>query len=90
VISTGEIDYSAIVSPNPTVAEVAFEKVYAVGNPQAKAIALTGLKRLGSPKFKELAVLAESSNDQVATMTGCFYSHRSSRDIAVQMEKQSA
>lgn len=86
--SPGELDYRAIMAQPPELAETEFENLFATGNPQAKAYALTGLKRLNSPKFQELVHVAESSDDKVMTMHGCMGSHQLLREIAAQIERQ--
>jgi hypothetical protein len=87
-ISQGEIDYRAIMAQPPDVAERVLENLFATGNSEAKAYALTGLKRLNSPKFKEFAQAAESSDDKVRTAHGCIVSSRLLRSIAAQIERQ--
>ena len=58
------------------------EKVYAEGDFEAKAYALTGIRKLSRLRFNELYAGLPSSNDELATMEGCIVSHKTLRDIA--------
>jgi hypothetical protein len=87
VISKGEIDFKFVFSQPHTTALAAFEELYAKGNPQGKAYALSGIKRLDSKRFKELLTSAGASKDQVVVMRGCIVSHESLQDIAWQIDE---
>src|ERR1700761_948575 len=71
-ISEGEKDFDAIAA-RPS-AETDFEKLLAIGTPEAKCYALTGILRSNPDKFKVLSlssVFVNSSERQVTTMRGC-------------------
>lgn len=48
-----------------------FERLFTIGNPQAKAYALLGLYVLKSPKFKELASHPQLEMITLHTQSGC-------------------
>lgn len=72
VISPGEKDYERILS-RPSAASD-FEKLYNIGNPQAKSYALVGLHKLNPQRFAELALSLRTSKIRVVTMKGCVIS----------------
>jgi hypothetical protein len=75
VISRGERDFRRIqVRPS---AEADFEKLLAVGNPQAKAYALVGLRHLDTKRFKQLSASLRGSTEEVVTQHGCIVSQES-------------
>ena len=81
VISKGETDFKFVLSHQPSIALAAFEKLYAVGNPQAKAYALSGIKKLDLKRFKEL-LATRAASDEVEVMRGCIISHESLNEVA--------
>src|SRR5437016_13946888 len=53
VTSKGETDFKFVLAqPKPTALK-AFERLYAIGNPQGKSYALSGLKRLAPERFAQ-------------------------------------
>ena len=74
VVSEGEKDYKLISSSRD--AEANFEKLFRIGNPQAKCYALVGLHRLNPEKFNVLSYPLRSSKIPVPTMSGCIMSHQ--------------
>src|SRR5713226_2792943 len=72
VISQGEKDYKLILSRPSAMAD--FERIYSLGNLQAKCYALVAIRRLNPQRFKELAQSLRSSKEQVVTMRGCIVS----------------
>jgi hypothetical protein len=73
ITSPGEKDYRLILAD--PAAETAFEKLFAIGNPQAKCYALAGLRQLNPEKFKALSASLRSSKIEVSTMRGCIMRH---------------
>jgi hypothetical protein len=88
VISKGETDYKFVLSQPPAVAVAAFEQLYAHGNPQGKAYALAGLKKLDPDRFHELISSIDLSKEKVITMHGCILSREYLRAIAAGMERE--
>lgn len=87
VISKGEIDFKFILSQQPQIALAAFEKLFATGNPQAKAYALVGVKKLDLKRFKEL-LTTSAVTDEVEVMRGCIVSHESLKEVAVAIDAE--
>jgi len=87
VTSKGEIDFKLVISEPRQDALNAFEKLYAAGNPQGKAYALSGMKKLNPKRFKELLASLAASKDEVEVMRGCIVSHELLRDLASQIDK---
>jgi hypothetical protein len=85
VISQGEVDFKTVLSQSSSDALAAFETLYATGNPQAKAYALSGIKKLNPARLKVL--LASSAKDEVKVMRGCIVSHESLHDVAKQIDQ---
>jgi hypothetical protein len=75
VISRGEKDYRLILSRPSALADL--ERLYSVGNMQAKSYALLGIRRLNPRRFKELSSAIRDSKDEVITQSGCIVSHES-------------
>lgn len=75
VISVSEKDYMAILSRPSALAD--FEKLLSLGNPQAKAYALVGIRTLNPSRFKELFTLLKDSKEEVAEQRGCIISNES-------------
>jgi hypothetical protein len=69
VISQGEKDYRSILSR--ASAEADFERIFAVGSPEAKCYALVALRKLNSQRFTALISRLRSSKRAVATAHGC-------------------
>jgi glycosyltransferase A (GT-A) superfamily protein (DUF2064 family) len=84
VISPGEMDYRLLLS-QPS-AEAHFERLFAVGNPQAKGYALVGLRHLNSERFKALAASLRSSKIAVSTMHGCLMRHETMAAILADIQ----
>ena len=68
-ISKGETDYRIILSSPSAAAD--FERVFALGNPQAKAYALVGLRQTNAKRFTELATSLQASTTAVRFGRGC-------------------
>jgi hypothetical protein len=84
--SEGEVDFRVIVAQPPNAALGAFEKLYATDNPQTKAYALAGIRKLDRRRFEQLRVSLRSSAQQVRTEDGCIVSERSLETIAKRLE----
>ena len=72
-ISQGQKDYEIILSRPSALADL--ERLYAAGNPQAKAYALVGIRKINPERFKQLAQPLRDSQEKVVTMSGCIISH---------------
>ncbi|WP_353064405.1 hypothetical protein RBB77_01410 [Tunturibacter psychrotolerans] len=59
--------------------------VYTKGDLEAKAYALTGIRKLSTPRFNELYAALPNANDELATMGGCIVSHKTLRNVAKQL-----
>jgi hypothetical protein len=68
-ISQGEKDFGVVLSRPSAAAD--FERLFAVGNAQAKCYALVGLRRLKRQRFDALAESLRLSKTPVATGHGC-------------------
>lgn len=69
IISRGEKDYRVI--PSRTSAEADFERLLAIGNPQAKSYALMGIRTLDPGPFKQISRALRDSTEEVVTQSGC-------------------
>src|SRR6266545_4211002 len=72
-ISEGEKDYKEILS-RPTALKD-FERLYEVGNLQAKCYALVGIRTLKQKKFEELSEPLRGEKIEVITQRGCIVMH---------------
>jgi hypothetical protein len=87
IISKGEIDFKLVLNqPKPT-ALTAFERLYAIGNPQGKSYAFSGLKKLAPERFAELTGTLAKSTEVVYVMRGCIISHESLPAVAKQIAR---
>jgi hypothetical protein len=84
--SEGEVDFRIVMAQPPEVALDAFEKLYATDNPQTKAYALAGIRKLGKGKFEELRLSLRTSGPQVQIEEGCIISEHSLKEIADRLE----
>jgi hypothetical protein len=85
VTSKGETDFKFVLAqPKPT-ARNAFERLYAIGNPQGKSYALSGLKKLAPERFAELVATFAKSTESVEVMRGCIVSHEPLPEVAKQI-----
>ena len=84
VTSPGEKDYKLILVRPTAMAD--FEKLLSSGNPQAKAYALVGIRKLNPRRFKEAVQPVRDSKDEVVTERGCIVDHETMRAIAGQIE----
>lgn len=85
VTSKGETDFKLVLNqPKPT-ALTAFERLYAIGNPQGKSYALSGLKKLAPKRFAELLATLAKSTEEVEVMRGCIVSHERLPEVAEQI-----
>jgi len=75
-----------LVSQPSPVAFQALERLYAMGDPEGRAYALAGLKKLNPDRFKELFAAAEDSTESVVVMHGCFASTTSLGTIACKID----
>jgi hypothetical protein len=74
VTSRGETDFKFVLAqPQPT-ARNAFERLYAIGNPQGKSYALSGLKKVAPKRLAELVATVAKSTEEVEVMRGCIIS----------------
>ena len=85
--SAGEIDFKTILSLPPQDALAVFEKLVVTGNPQAKAYALSGMRKINPRRFQELFVVAEESREDVAVMRSCVLTTESLRDVAEKIDR---
>ena len=79
VISRGEKDFRIILA-RPS-AEADFEKLLAVGNAQAKAYALVGIRGLKPSRFGQISGSLRDSTDEVVTQSGCIVYHEPFRVV---------
>ena len=78
--SEGELDFRVLIQQDKPKALAQLEKLYAEGNPQAKAYALAGLHLLDPQRFNKLnATLPQTT---VTTMRGCIVGSESLASIA--------
>ena len=84
VTSPGEKDYRIILARQSALAD--FEKLYSVGNIQAKCYALVGMRTLNPKRFEELVSTLRSSKEKVETMAGCIQSSEPLRDVLKRIE----
>jgi hypothetical protein len=85
VTSKGETDFKIVLAqPKPTALN-AIERLYAIGNPQGKAYALSGLKKLAPERFAELVATLAKSTEEVEVMRGCIASHEPLPEVAKQI-----
>jgi ADP-heptose:LPS heptosyltransferase len=68
-ISQGQKDYELILSRPSALA--GFERLYIAGNPEARAYALVGIRKINPERFKQLAQPLRNSQEKVVTMSGC-------------------
>lgn len=88
-MTQGTLDFRLIMDQPEPVAEAAFAKLYESSNPQAKAYALTGMKRMNPERFKELLADAKNSTLKVQTGRGCILSTELLREIAEGLDRES-
>jgi hypothetical protein len=67
--SQGESDHRVLLSQASAATD--FERLFAVGNPQAKCYALVGLRQTNPKRFEALATSLQSSRIPVQVMRGC-------------------
>lgn len=85
ITSKGETDFKFVLAqPKPTALN-AFEKLYAIGNPQGKSYALSGLKKLAPERFAEVVATLAKSTEEVEVMRGCIVSHEPLPEVAKQI-----
>jgi hypothetical protein len=85
VTSKGETDFKFVLTQPKATALNAFERLYAIGNPQGKSYALSGLKKLAPERFAELAATLAKSTEEVEVMRGCIVSHEPLPEVAKQI-----
>jgi hypothetical protein len=86
VTSQGEIDFRFVFSLPSAVASNAFEKLYVTGNPQGKAYALFGIRKINPSRFKEILASASKSAEYVAVMRGCIVTNETLPDVVKQID----
>ncbi len=69
ITSQGEKDYKVVLSRS--TAEGDFEKLFAMGNPQAKSYALVGIRAVSPERWEELFHTLRDSKKEVVTQSGC-------------------
>ncbi|HEX9111680.1 MAG TPA: hypothetical protein VF845_09395 [Terriglobales bacterium] len=84
VISQGEKDYQVILSRPSAIAD--FERLFSVGNLQAKCYALVGLRTLNRKRFYELSHSLRDSKEEVVTQKGCIIFHKPLTDVLKRIE----
>ena len=84
VISQGEKDYKFVLSRSSALEDL--EKLYSVGNPQAKCYALVGIRKLSPSRFKELSDSLRKSRDEVVTESGCIVYHETFAAVLKRIE----
>jgi len=87
-ITQGTRDYRMLLAQPKPVAEAAFERLYVSGNAQARAYALTGMKKVNPARFKEMLVSAEDSTAMVNTARGCILSREPLMAIAMGLDRE--
>ena len=85
-ISQGERDFRFIVSQSAPTALRTLEHLFANGNPQARAYALAGFKRLDRNRYHDLLATAKTSTDQVEIMRGCIVGRESLSQLAEEID----
>jgi hypothetical protein len=86
VTSIGEMDYHLVSLQPPERALKLFNDLFALGNVQAKAYALVGIRKLDAARFKELDAKLSSSTDSVRVESGCIVSGRKLQDVANEID----
>jgi len=84
-ISAGEKAYKQILARSSALED--FEKLYEVGNIQAKCYALVGIHILNPKRFNELASSIRSDKTEVNTMQGCLVGHEPINSIVKNIEE---
>ena len=68
-ISAGEKNFHLLLAEPSALAE--FERLYSVGNLQAKAYALVGIRQLNHARFNQMSHSLRNSKDLVNVQSGC-------------------
>ena len=84
ITSPGEQDYRTLL--NRSAALPSFERLYAIGNLQAKCYALVGIHRLNPARFAELVESLRDSKETVTTISGCVMSGQALGNVIKQIE----
>ena len=63
-----------------------FEKLVAVGNPQAKSYALVGIRSLNPKRYEELSRSFRESKDNVVTQRGCIETREPLSEVLERIE----
>ena len=69
IASQGEKDHKLILSRPSASAD--FERLFSVGNAQAKSYALAGLRTISPKRYEELSRALRGSNEMVVIQSGC-------------------
>ena len=72
-MSTGEKDYRVILSSPSALMQ--FQKLYRIGNLQAKSYALLGVRQVDVKEFQKLLASLEGPSAEVITESGCIVLH---------------
>jgi len=83
-ISQGQQDFAVILKRSTALQD--FEKIFASGNPQGKAYALEGIRRLKPERFQHLAETLRTSTQDVETVQGCEMQREPLGDVVRQIE----
>jgi hypothetical protein len=84
VRSQAEKDYKLILSRPSAMMD--FERLYSLGNPQAKSYALVGIHKLSPTRFKEILSSVRMSKEEIVTQNGCLVSHEHLGTIVQQIQ----
>jgi hypothetical protein len=84
--SDGEKDFKVIMSLPPADAIIAFEKLYAAGNLQARSYALAGIRKLDTTRFNDLLLSLRGSSATVRTESGCIVETIPLRKVAMDLD----
>jgi hypothetical protein len=84
--SEGEKDFKIIMALPTKEAIIAFERLYATGNAQAKSYALAGIRKLDETRFDGLLTSVRASELKVQTESGCIVSERPLREVAMDLK----
>lgn len=82
--SPGERDYKVVLARSSAMAD--FKRLFSIGNPQAKAYALVGIRTLNPRRYRELSRKFYDSKENVSTMRGCLISTESVASVLKQIE----
>lgn len=82
--SPGEKDYKAVLVRSTAMAD--FERLLSIGNPQAKAYALVGIRTINPKRYRTLSPRFLDSKENVSILRGCLVSTESLPSVLKQIE----